>query len=151
MGLALGIGIGIPFTFGGESGPSVAITGLTISEDAASGTAVGVLSVANGSGVYTFSITDDPDNKFTLNGDGVTLETDATLDYETATSHSVTITADNGVADPIERVFSVSVLDVFEPPIDAAYVSGDIPAGLWPWQHSGVGYLSGNEITSQAV
>lgn len=99
---------------GGAGGPGIRLSALTVAEDATSGTAIGTLSVVNGSGTYTFAIDADPDSKFALNGDGVTLETDATLDYETATSHSVTISADNGVDDPIVRVYTITVTNVFE-------------------------------------
>jgi hypothetical protein len=98
----------------GEAGPFVDITAFSIAEDASIGDAVGTLSVVNGSGVYTFSITADPDTKFALNVDGVTLELADTLDYETATSHSVTIEADNGVDDPISRIITIFVTDVDE-------------------------------------
>lgn len=81
----------------------------TIAEDASVGDLVGNLSVENGSGSYTFSITADPDSKFQI--DGSRLETSATLDYGTATSHSVTIQATNGV-DPISRTFTINVTEV---------------------------------------
>lgn len=87
----------------------------TIAEDAADNSVVGILSVGNGSGVYTFSIEagDDPDNKFAIANDDE-LQIDELLDYETATSHLVTITADNGVDDPITRQFTITVTDAAE-------------------------------------
>lgn len=96
----------------GSSGLSLQLSASSIAEDAASGATVGVLSVTNGSGSYTYSITADPDSKFDIDGDE--LITDAALDYETATSHSVTVEADNGVDDPISRVFTITVTDVDE-------------------------------------
>ena len=113
MSLAIGVGLGLPFG-GGSTATAIAISAASVAEDATSGTAVGVLSVANGSGTYTFAITADPDAKFAINGDGVTLETDATLDYETATTHLLTVEADNGVDDPITRIITVYVTNVFE-------------------------------------
>lgn len=116
-------GYGIAVTIVDSGGLAVALEGngglvtlsaTTVAEDATSGTAIGTLSVSNGSGSYTFTITADPDSKFAINGDGVTLETAAALDYETATSHSVTISADNGVDDPISRTFTITVTDVAE-------------------------------------
>jgi hypothetical protein len=98
---------------GGTSfGPQITLSNNTVAEDFASGGTVGALSVINGAGVYTFTITLDADNKFAI--DGSNLETDASLDYETATSHSVTIEADNGVDDPITRIFTITVTDVSE-------------------------------------
>lgn len=97
----------------GSFGAAIQLSGSqAVSEAATSGTAIGTLSVLNGSGSYTFTITADPDSKFAINVDGTTLETAATLDYETATDHSVTIEADNGVDTPISRVFTISVSNV---------------------------------------
>lgn len=93
-------------------GAVIQLSANSIAEDAATGTAVGTLSVINGSGSYTFTITADPDNKFAI--DGTALEIDQTLNYETATSHSVTVQADNGVDDPITRTFTIFVTDVDE-------------------------------------
>lgn len=113
--LGLGINLWRSALSGGASGPAIALTSASVAEDATSGTAIGVLSVTNGSGTYTFTKTADPDTKFAINVDGVTLETAAALDYETATTHSVTIQADNGVDPVIERTFTIYVTDVAEP------------------------------------
>jgi len=113
MSLAIGVGLGLPFS-GGSTATYIAVTAASVAEDASSGTAIGVLSVVNGTGTYTFTKTADPDTKFAINGDGVTLETAATLDYETATTHLVTVEADNGVDDPISRIITVYVTNVFE-------------------------------------
>jgi methionine-rich copper-binding protein CopC len=76
------------------------------------GGSVGALSVVGGSGVYTFTITVDTDNKFDLSGDDV-ITTDS-FDYESDTSHSFTVEADNGVDDPFTEVFTITVTDVDE-------------------------------------
>ena len=94
---------------GGNDGPVILLSANSISESAASGSTVGALSVIRGDGVYTFSITLDADNKFAI--DGTDLETDAALDFGTAESHLVTIEADNGVDDPISRIFTISVIE----------------------------------------
>ena len=96
----------------GLSAPTIQLSGTTVAEDATTGTAVGVLSVTNGTGTYVFTVLVDDDSKFVLNGDGVTLETDAALDYEVATEHSVTIEANPDVGDTIAREFIITVTDV---------------------------------------
>ena len=90
----------------------ILITNTTIAEDAADNSVVGVLSVINGSGAYTFSITADPDNKFAIANDDE-LQIDELLDYETATSHSVTIEA-AGTGGPFTRTFTITVTNVAE-------------------------------------
>lgn len=106
--------------------PRITLSALTIAEDAEVNDVIGTLAVANGSGSYTFSITADPDSKFNIDGDD--LRVDAALDYEAATSHLVTIEADNGVDDPISRQFTISVTNVIEAPVNLAApeVTGDL-------------------------
>ena len=139
MPIGLGIGIGISIGGVGLSGdpvPSIQLSGTTLAENAAGDTVSGTLSVANGSGSYTFSITADPDSKFQIiNDDELALGTEATLDYETATSHQVTIEADNGVDDPISRQFTIQVTDVFEPTGDSLL---DFSAGGISFLHLGM-------------
>lgn len=106
---------GWPGTIGFDTnlplGPTIQLSASFIAEDASVTDVIGILSVANGSGTYTFTITADPDSKFQIDNDDE-LQVGDTLDYETATSHSVTIEADNGVDDPFTRMFTISVTDV---------------------------------------
>lgn len=95
----------------GSGTPAILLSNTTVAEDLASGEVVGALSVKNGKGgSYTFTITADPDSKFAI--DGSNLETDAALDYETATSHSVTIQADNSAGHVFSQTFTITVTDV---------------------------------------
>lgn len=96
----------------GASGPSISLTATSILESAVSGSTVGVLSVVGGTGVYTFTKTADPDAKFTVSGSN--LNTAAALNYEAATSHSVTIEANNGAGSIVTRAITISVTNVFE-------------------------------------
>lgn len=109
----IGIGLGLDIT-GGPSGPAVPtiqLSNVSVAENAANG-AIGTLTVSNGTGTYTFSEIADPDSKFTVTG--TSLNKAAAMDYETATSHSVTVQATNGVDTPLTRVFSISVTNVLE-------------------------------------
>jgi hypothetical protein len=89
MRMHLGMGLGSR-----GLGGSIALTAYSILESASSGSTVGVLSVVNhpsGASGWTFTETADPDNKFAISG--TNLNTSAALNYETATSHQITITA----------------------------------------------------------
>ncbi len=117
-------GFGFSFGFRRQRGTSLAppeptlnLSSTSIAESAASGSVVGALSVANGSGSYTFTITADPDTKFAI--DGSNLETAAALDYEADTSHLVTIEADNGVDAPISPQFMITVTNALEVTLNA--------------------------------
>jgi hypothetical protein len=99
-------------TGAGEPVPIIALSSQSVAEDAATGSVVGALSVQNGSGSYTFTLTDDAGGLFAIDGDD--LEVAAALNYETAPSHSITVEADNGVDTPISRAFTITVTDVAE-------------------------------------
>jgi hypothetical protein len=95
---------------------------LSLAEDTSPGTVIGTFSVTNGSGTYTFAITADPSSKFEIGVGGTTLELNELLDYDAAASHSVTIEADNGVDDPIQRGFVIVVTDVNHAPTVASAI-----------------------------
>lgn len=114
-------------SLGGANVAYIALDAQIAAEDASTGTEIGNLSVANSpSGVtWTFSITADPDSKFQLDGvDDTILEVGAALDYETATSHEVEITATPSAGDAIARVFPITITDV----LDTPYLSFDAAA-----------------------
>lgn len=93
---------------------SIGLNNNFVSEGAEVDDVIGLLSVSNGTGTYTFTITSDPDSKFKIENDNE-LQVENLLDYETDSFHLVTIEADNGVDDPISRVFTINVVDVVTP------------------------------------
>jgi VCBS repeat-containing protein len=97
----------------GLSGGIINLAGThTLAEDFASGGVVGALTVTGATGTPTYSIDSDPDSKFAI--DGTNLETAATLDYETATSHVVTISVSGMTPQPLARLFTITVTNVGE-------------------------------------
>lgn len=107
-GGGIGYRLWVPFA----GGPRILLSSAVVAETAAIGTLVGTFSVENGSGTYTFTLTDDAGGVFAL--DGADLETAAALDFETTAVYTVTVEADNGVDDPLSRSFSIVVSDVAE-------------------------------------
>jgi hypothetical protein len=98
---------------GGVTGPTILLSAASIEENSAEDTLVGTLSVANGSGSYTFTLLDDADGRVKIDGDE--LQAGATpTDYEVATSLDIEVEADNGVDDPITRAFTITVTNVLE-------------------------------------
>jgi len=95
-----------------DEGAFVQASAMTVAEDASIATVIAGVSVVGGSaGPYTFTETADPDNKFTVTGSN--LLSSAAFDYETATSHQITITADDGV-EPVVTTITITVTDVSE-------------------------------------
>lgn len=82
----------------------VVLSNASFTEGDAQGTDIGTLSVAGGSGTYTFSLT-DASNQTQLNVDGVTLEVGSVA--ASAGTFQITITASNGT-DP-DLVFAVTI------------------------------------------
>lgn len=106
----LGRGFGRLGGGGGITGPTITLSASTIAEDASVGDLVGTLAVANGSGSYTFTLTDDAGGLFALDvGDDTLLEVAGALSVG---SESITVEADNGVDDPISRAFLITVTAV---------------------------------------
>lgn len=93
--------------------PQIVISASSIAEDASINDVVGILSVAHSEDVFTFTVALDADSKFQIANDDE-LQLSATLDYETKTSHNVTIEADNGVDTPLTWVFTIFVTNALE-------------------------------------
>src|SRR5207244_3409211 len=85
----------------------------SVAEGAANGTTVGITassSDANGPAV-TFSLTDDAGGRFAINSTTgvVTVANGTLLDFDTATSHSITVQASDGFGGTSTQSFTVNV------------------------------------------
>ena len=95
------------------------LSGNTVGEDAASGTVVGEFSATDADGdSLTYSLTDDAGGKFSLITDNglTTLAVNGALDFETATSHSVSVKVSDGKGGEAVETFTIAVSDVDETP-----------------------------------
>lgn len=119
--LGLGLSLTSPAVLGGLTGPAIRLSALTIVEGSAEGTAIGTLSVNNGTGTYDFTLTDTSSNKAKVAGThGVNLQAGSTAsDYDTAASFSITVQADNGVDTPLSRAFTINVTNLLEVTLSA--------------------------------
>lgn len=131
----------------GTKGAGLALIVLTgpasQNENTAPGTTIGTLAVLGGTGTYTFTKTVDADTAFTLTG--TTLSNSFAWDYETKTSHDVTIHADNGAGSVLDRTFTIAVNNVFEVLLAALTLSNSTFV-----EHTAVGTLIGNVIGKTA-
>jgi len=130
------------------SGPPVLSLDLapsSIAEDASPGDSIGTLSASGGVGPYTYAIDTDADAKFAIGGAGsdeLVIRTGASLDYETATSHSVTIQiTDTGDSNATYfKTLTITVTNVVEPPIvdvPLADLIDTVGNGPWVIDYSG--------------
>jgi hypothetical protein len=81
----------------------VAFVPAEIAANAANGAAAGSLSVRNGVGTYTFTLTDDAGGLFAIDGDLVE-KADTLVAGE---KYTIVVEADNGVDDPLSMSFQV--------------------------------------------
>jgi hypothetical protein len=93
---------------------------LKLSSDNASesilGIVVGELSAsdADAGDILTYTLTNDPSNLFEIDGTQLKVKDSVQLDYETATSHTVTVTVTDAAGNNTEQAFTVAVSDVNE-------------------------------------
>ena len=100
---------------GGGGGVMIELSGATVPESAPIGTNIGVFSIANVTGTAMFTLEDDAGGKFKIVGD--ILQVAAPLDFETASSHVITVSVTGVTPDPPSRSFVILVQDVPEPAI----------------------------------
>lgn len=89
----------------------------TIAENAGNGTTVGITASSNDlqETSVTYSLTDDAGGRFAINATTgvVTIANSSLLDYETATSHNITIQVSDGVFTA-SQTFSINVTNIVE-------------------------------------
>ena len=85
-----------------EAPTDLTVTGGTVQENAAAGTVVATLGAtdADAGSSFTYTLAADPSGKFEVVGDEIRVKAGASLDYESATSHqlSVTVTDAGGLS-----------------------------------------------------
>ena len=102
-------------------------TANTVSEDAIVGTTVGVTALAVDVDVtdnVTYSFIDDAGGRFVIDTDTGVITVNGTMDYETDTSHSVTVLASSTDGSTNTQTFTIDVNDVNESRVDPASNAG---------------------------
>lgn len=102
---------------GNEAPTDLELSATSVPEDAEEGDAIATITATDpdpGESL-TFTITDDPDEKFAIDGDQLVV--DGSLDHETAGSHDVTIQVADLEEATYEETFTITVEDVNEPPV----------------------------------
>jgi hypothetical protein len=116
MLLRLGLGLSHRIGSGGSANAAptdIALSASTVAEDAELGEVVGVLSATDPEDdAVTFTLVDDAGGLFDI--DGTDLIVAGVLDYETATSHNVTVRATDSEGNTRDEVFAITVTDVSE-------------------------------------
>ncbi len=96
--------------------PGSASGSLSVAENAANTTAVGSVSA---SGASSYSLTDTAGGRFAISGGGaVTVADGSLLDFESNTTHNITVRATDSAGNTTDTVLTVTVTDVNETPVN---------------------------------
>ena len=110
----------INVTNGNEAPTDLALSANTVAENSANGTVVGQLSAVDpdASDTATYSLVDNAGGRFAINGSNIVVA--GALDYESATSHQVTVRVTDSAGNTYDEVFTINVTNVNEAPTDLA-------------------------------
>ena len=106
------------------------LTGGSFAENAANGTVVGTIAGTDpdAGAALTYSLTDNAAGRFAINATTgqITVANTALIDYETATSHAVTVRVTDQGGLTFDKAFSLTVTNVNEAPSNATLIGGTI-------------------------
>ena len=97
-----------------ETPTDITLTGGSVNENATAGTTVATLSTvdADASNSFSYTLTSDPSGFFEISGNQIQVKAGASIDYETATSHNVTVEVDDGAGNTYSEVITLNVNDL---------------------------------------
>ena len=107
---------------------NISLNASTVNENSPGGTVVGTLTATDpdAGNTHAFTLTDNAGGRFQVAGNQLQVAAGASLDYETATSHSVTVRATDQGGLSFSKSFTISVTGVNEAPPDIAFVNPSV-------------------------
>jgi Ca2+-binding RTX toxin-like protein len=116
-----------------EASTDMSISASTIAENAANGTVVGTVSTTDQDAgeTFTYTLVNDAGGRFAIDAatGQVTVADGSLLDYETATSHNVTVRVTDSGGNTYDEVMSISVSNVNETPTDLTMSGFEVNEG----------------------
>lgn len=115
----------------GDHAPtSATLTGASVAENSENGTIVGTVSAIDPDigDVLTYTFIDDSDGCFAIdaNTGTITVADRTLLDYESATSHNVTVRATDQLGMTFDKLFTLAVTNMNEAPAEATLNGGAV-------------------------
>nr|WP_281409328.1 cadherin domain-containing protein [Microvirga terricola] len=113
---------------GNDAPTDIMLSATTVDETLQGGGVIGLLSTEDFDidDVYTYTILNDPDGKFQIVDNELRLKDGATFDFESKTSHTVTVLVVDSGGLSYEKTFTIKVNDVNEPPTSISLSSTEI-------------------------
>jgi hypothetical protein len=106
-----------------EAPVGAVLSGGSVAENAANGTAVGTVTATDPDphAVLSWSLLDNAGGRFAINGasGAITVANGAALDYEAATSHQITVRVADQAGHVFDRAFTIAVGNINEAPTGA--------------------------------
>ncbi len=117
-----------PVTNANEAPTDLTMTGGTVQENAAGGTVVATLGAtdADAGSSFTYSLAADPSGKFEVVGDEIRVKAGASLDYESATSHQLSVTVTDAGGLSHTETLNIGVTNANEAPTDLTVTGGTV-------------------------
>ncbi len=111
-----------------EAPTDITVAGGTVQENAAAGTVVAKLGAADpdAGDSFSYALAADPSGKFELVGDEIRLKAGATLDYETASSHQLTVAVTDAGGLTRTEPLTIAVTNQNEAPTDITVAGGTV-------------------------
>ena len=96
-----------------EAPVDITVAGGSVEENAAAGTVVATLAALdpNSGDTFSYALTSDPSGYFEVVGNEVLVKASANVDYETATSHDITVTVTDGGGLRYSEVISIAIIN----------------------------------------
>ncbi|MBA5776302.1 cadherin domain-containing protein, partial [Stappia sp. F7233] len=121
-----------------EAPTDITLSNASVEENSTNGTVVGTLGAADPDAgeSFTYTLLDNAGGRFAIVGNELRVADGGLLDFETATSHQVTVEVEDSAGNTRQETFTVSVTDVNEAPVatddavaaveDGGSVPGDV-------------------------
>ena len=112
-----------------EDPTDITLTGGSVDENAAAGTVAATLSTmdADSGDSFSYAITSDPSGFFEIVGNEIRVKAGASIDYENATSHDVTVQVTDAGGNTYSEVITLNVNNLFdEDPTDITVGGGSV-------------------------
>ena len=111
-----------------EAPTDLTVTGGTVQENAAAGTVVATLGAtdADAGSSFTYTLAADPSGKFEVVGDEIRVKAGASLDYESATSHQLSVTVTDAGGLSHTETLNIGVTNQNEAPTDLTVTGGTV-------------------------
>ena len=131
-GLSTDKSFAIDVTDVNEAPTDVNLSASTVVEGAAAGTIIGTLQTVvdpDAGDTHTFSLIDDATGRFQLVGAELRVADGTLLDFESATSHTVTVRATDAAGLSYDKTFTIDIADVNETPLGVALSANTVTEG----------------------